>query len=227
MAHGIWQTVNNIFGPQTLETVDSKYSRSFRVVKSLSDVYISTGILTQSGGLVRDVWLPIIKILKTHNSSLKNILILGLAGGTLAKMLNKINPRAQITGVEIDPAMIYLGKKYLGLDTIPNLKIIIGDARNKIIKSDVIFVDLYLGDQVPNFVYTKSFLSKLTQSAELIIINHLFYDQIKKQNAEKLIKSLEKLSCEIKLHRVLTNVLIIATPKNLRPVRTPPHQTVS
>ena len=207
-----------------LEEVPSKYSGKLQVLKTFpwSQPYISTGYLTQSGGLVHDVWKPVIKTIKNY----QKYLILGLAGGTLAKLIINKNPQARITGVEIDPAMIYLGKKYLGLDKIPNLKIIIGDAQKNLPKSDVIFVDMYLNDQIPDFVYTKSFLTKLAKSARLVVFNHLFYDQHKKDRTEKLIKTLESMGFEIKLHRVLTNVLITATPNIRRKNHIPPRQTV-
>lgn len=209
-----------------LEEIVSQYSGKLRVIKSLfGDPYISTGYLTQSGGLVHDVWQPVTKLI-THHSSLHKFLILGLAGGTLAKLISKANPKASITGVEIDPAMVYLGKKYLGLDKINNLKIIIKDANDYLLKTkdyfDVIFVDLYLNDQVPDFVYSKKFLQKLR--AKIIIINHLFYDEDKKQQAHKLIDQCQMLNYQITLRRVLTNVLIIATPKSLPEIPSPPHQ---
>ncbi len=206
-----------------IEEQNSDFSGKIQVLKTFpwSKPYISTGFLTQSGGLVNDVWKPVIKLIKNYN----NYLILGLAGGTLAKLISKTNPKAQITGVEIDPAMIYLGKKYLDLDTVPNLKIIIGDAQKNIVKSDVIFIDLYINDTVPDFVYSKKFLSKL--KCKLLIINHLFYDDSKKTNAQVLIKLLESCANHIEIRRVLTNLIIIATPKTRQGNSTPLHQTAS
>lgn len=172
--------------------------------------YVTVGNLTQSGGLINDLWGPVIKNCKLK---IKNCLILGLATGTLAKLINKKYKNIKITGVEIDPVMIRIGKKYSGLDKIPNLKIKNEDAYSYIInhnsKFDTIFVDLYLGENPPSFLYTDAFLKKLHKSGKKVVINHLFYDDFKKKKAGELIKKLEKIFKDIKLQRVLTNIMII------------------
>lgn len=188
-----------------VEEVQSKYS-GILTVKKIWDwgwkYYVTVGSLTQSGGLINDLWSPIIKNLKLKT---KNCLILGLATGTLAKMLKGVD----VTGVEIDPAMIAIGKKYFGLDKIPNLKIVHKDAKSFSGFFDVIFVDLYLGEKPPDFLYTDVFLKKLRRSGKTIIINHLFYDKDKKTKAEYLIGKMGRYFKDIKLQRVLTNVIII------------------
>jgi spermidine synthase len=187
-----------------VEEFRSKYSGKL-FVKKIWDwgwkYHVSTGLLTQSGGIINDLWKPVIKNLKLE---IKNCLILGLATGTLAKMLK----RANITGYEIDPVMIAVGKKYFGLDKISNLKIINQDAQDFRGNFDVIFVDLYLGDKPPSFLYSHKYLKKLKERGKVVIINHLFYDQGKKNKAEKLIKKLERYFSQIELKRVLTNVII-------------------
>lgn len=140
---------------------------------------------------------------------MSNVLILGLATGTLAKLINKKFKNAKLTGMEIDPAMIAIGKKYFDLDKIPNLKIVNKDAKNFVGNFDVIFVDLYLGDKPPEFLYTDVFLKKLAKSGKTVVINHLFYDKDKKARAEYLIGKMSRYFKDIGLQRVLTNVIII------------------
>jgi len=212
--------MRNPFAPQVLETVTSKFSGEIKVIKSFGDTYISTGYLTQSGGLVKDVWTPVIKSLsRTYHLEPKTCLILGLAGGTVAKMLSdKFHPR-EIVGVEIDPIMIDLGKKYLSLGKIPNLKIVIADAKSYIINHksyfDLILVDLYLGDQLPEFVYEAKFLAKLAKLSRIVVFNHLFYDDAKKAAAGRLVKYLESRGCRVKLVRVLTNLMVICSQERV------------
>lgn len=194
----------------TVEEFKSKYSKRL-IVKKIWDwgwhYYVTTGILTQSGGIMNDIWKPVIK---NYKLKIKNCLVLGLATGTLAKIINKKFKNAKIAGVEIDPVMIEIGKIYFDLDKIPNLKIINGDAYSYIInhnsKFDIVFVDLYLGDKPPKFLYNHKFLGKL---GKFVIINHLFYDDQKKKAAQVLIKRLDKYYKKITLRHVLTNVMII------------------
>lgn len=190
-----------------VEEVKSKYSGKL-TVKKIWDwgwhYYVTTGVLSQSGGIISDLWKPVISSLKLQVSNPK-YLILGLATGTLAKMLKG----ADVTGYEIDPAMIIVGKKYFDLDKIPNLKIVNKDAKNFVGNFDVIFVDLYLGDKPPEFLYTNVFLKKLAKSGKTVVINHLFYDKDKKARAEYLIGKMSRYFKDIGLQRVLTNVIII------------------
>ena len=59
----------------------------------------------------------------------ENILVLGVAGGSVIKTLaNEINYKGKITGVEIDEQIIEIAKEYFKLDSIPNLELIIDDA---------------------------------------------------------------------------------------------------
>jgi len=197
-----------MFGPKVIEKFKSKHSGDMEVRQGWGYKYVATGNLTQSGGVVADVWKPVIKKYGQKN---KSWLILGLATGTVAKLIPQ---PSQITGVEIDPLMLNIGKKYFDLDQIPNLKILRLSAERYVLRADEVFdfvlVDLYLGDQVPSFVYSKNFLDQLGQLGQLVIINHLFYDDSKRQKAEELLKKLKAIFKKIELVRVLTNLVIIA-----------------
>lgn len=205
-----------MFGPKVIAEYDSKYSGKLFVKSDWGNRYVTTGYLTQSGGLIHDLWNPVLKK-QSMNHELKtmNWLILGLATGTVVKLINKKFKDAKIVGVEIDPVMIEIGKKYFDLDKIPNLKILNLDAKDYLLKTkdrfDLILVDLYLGDQPPSFLYSPKFLKKLKKLGKLVIINHLFYDEDKKRKALVLITSLNKYFQNIKLNHVLTNLMIICS----------------
>src|SRR3989344_3246550 len=111
-----------MFGPKVLETVNSRVSGKIEVRKSDWDTYVAVGHLTQSGGLVKELWQKVLtKIPRSLPVKNQSWLILGLATGTLAKLISQKYSPAQMVGVELDPQMIRLGKKYFGLDKIPNL----------------------------------------------------------------------------------------------------------
>ena len=98
-----------------VEEFESKFSGKIAVKKIWEwgwQYYVTTDNLTQSGGLIGDLWKPIISNIQCLMS---NVLILGLATGTLAKLINKKFKNAKITGIEIDPVMINIGKKYFDL----------------------------------------------------------------------------------------------------------------
>lgn len=174
-----------MWGTKTLEERESKYNGHLKVVKSLGfGTYIQAQGLTQSGGIVESIWKKTLKKIVNHKLKIDSCLILGLGGGTLVKLINKYWPGAKITGVDIDPVMIELGEKYLGLDK-SKVDIKITDA-GKYISSishqhsifDLIIIDLYNGDQFPEKFRSPEFtklVRRLLQKDGSAIFNRLYY----------------------------------------------------
>ena len=57
-----------------------------------------------------------------------NALILGLGGGTIASLLAQRFGALPITGVERDPAVVWLARHEFGLDALAHLHIVVADA---------------------------------------------------------------------------------------------------
>lgn len=203
--------------PQTLAEIKSSYNGTIKVSKWLGQVRIEAGGLLQSGSIINNIWKKPLKKIFKHHKNPKSVLILGFAGGTLAHLVSKKWPQAKITGVEIDPQMIKVAKKYFKLEKIPSLNLVNTDAQKFVKKSskhDLIFVDLYYGKSLPKFVYKKTFiknLKKILNKKGLIVFNHLFYNEFKTQ-AERFVKTLDKNFSKITLVRPLCNLVIICQP---------------
>ena len=186
-----------MLGTTILEERDSKYNGHLRVLRTWGmGTYIQAGGLTQSGGIVKSIWKSTLKQIKDKQSlplrggEIKSILILGLGGGTLAKLLRKKYPNAKITGVEIDPIMIELGKKYLELDKC-NVDIKIVDTNKfKFDEYDLVIVDMYSGDNFPKEFESEEFLKKITKF-KTVIINRLYYGE-KRPDTVRFGNKLEK-----------------------------------
>lgn len=75
------------------------------------------------------------------------VLVLGLAGGTATRQLRRLLPDCALTAVEIDPAVVRLGRRYMQLDA-QRLEVISGDAYAFVDTTertfDVIADDIYL-----------------------------------------------------------------------------------
>lgn len=65
--------------------------------------------------------------LDTQNPGLKSILVLGLGGGALCSYLHQVYPQFKVDGVEIDPTMVDLARKYFGFKPNENLRPHIAD----------------------------------------------------------------------------------------------------
>ena len=98
--------------------------------------------------------------------SMNNILILGVAGGSVIKTLvNEIHFKGKMTGVEIDKSIIEIANQYFHLNQIENLQIIIDDAFEFVLKTkdkyDLIIIDIFQDTTMPNFLFEKFFTDRL------------------------------------------------------------------
>ena len=95
--------------------------------------------------------------------SVKNILIIGNAGGTTAREFGKYYPDAAIDGVEIDPAVTDAGRRFLGLGDNPRLVVHEADGRPFLATStqmyDLIIVDAYKQPYIPFQLTTQEFFT--------------------------------------------------------------------
>ena len=81
-----------------------------------------------------------------------------MAGGSVIKtIVEEINFKGKITGIEIDPNVIEIANIYFNLNTIPNLEIIIDDAFEFVLKTkvtyDLIIIDVFEDRTMPNFLF--------------------------------------------------------------------------
>jgi spermidine synthase len=92
-----------------------------------------------------------------------HVAILGNAGGTTARAFGVYYPQARIDGVEIDPAVSAVGRRYFGLSDNPRLTVITADARPFLESSrsryDLILVDAYRQPYVPFYLATREFFA--------------------------------------------------------------------
>ena len=92
---------------------------------------------------------------------LRTVAILGNAGGTTARAMGVYYPRARIDGVELDPDVTAVGRKYFGLGDNPRLRVITADARPFLRRTnsryDLIVVDAYRPPYVPFYLATREF----------------------------------------------------------------------
>lgn len=207
-----------MIGTKILETRKSKYNGSLRVVNTWGmGTYIQADGLTQSGGIVETIWKQTLKRIKNEKLTINNCLILGLGGGTVAKLIRKNWPTSKITGVDIDPTMIEFGKKYLDLNKY-GVDIKIADAlsflthHSSLISYDLVVVDLYNGDQFPKKFETSEFL-KFTR-CHLVkngaaIFNRLYFKD-KKEEGKVFGEKLKKVFTKVEEFYPVSNLMFIS-----------------
>jgi spermidine synthase len=96
------------------------------------------------------------------------ILIIGLGGGTLPSTLSRILPKAKIEMVEIDPAVVRVAQKYFNFHITSSVNVKEEDGRvfvkraiNKGVKYDLVMLDAFDHEYIPEHLLTKEFLSEV------------------------------------------------------------------
>jgi spermidine synthase len=91
----------------------------------------------------------------------ERMLVIGNAGGTIARAYGRLYPAVEIDGVEIDPKVSEAGRRFLGLGDNPNLRVITDDGRPFLqgtsSRYDVIVVDAYRQPYIPFYLATEEF----------------------------------------------------------------------
>lgn len=153
----------------------------------------------------------------------RNILILGLGGGSVIEtLINDFKYKNHITALDIDPVIIDIAKTEFGLSENKNLKIICDDALNFMnknkVKFDLIIIDLFIDTEVPSSFYKPTFWHKIivsNSSKGFILFNASLqstYDNDLQDLKSLLLAKNYKIE---QLNKVEgTNTLLIAKPLN-------------
>jgi Spermine/spermidine synthase domain len=79
----------------------------------------------------------------------RNVLVLGMGGGTTVRAYRRFYPGSRVTAVEIDPVIVQAAYLHMGLEPGPDLAVRVEDARPFLKRTqerfDVIEVDLFAG----------------------------------------------------------------------------------
>lgn len=205
--------MNILAGQVTLEERVSDYNGPLTVVGDIFyGTYIKGGGLPQSGGLAEIIWRNTLNKITSSKKQVTDALILGLGGGGIAKILRKNYPEIKITGVDIDPVIVDLGKKYLKLDE-QNVDIKIQDVNEfkTTKKYDLVCVDTYQGDQFPEEFATEEFAKKVKSFLHkdgIAIFNRLYGPEDRKIALEHE-KVLEKVFASVERNYPEANIMFV------------------
>jgi len=113
-------------------------------------------------GYVYDYFLlvPFFGSGQTEPPYVRSMCLIGLAGGTTARQYSEVFGGLPIDGVEIDPTIVDVGRRFFGL-SLPNLNVAVEDGRYYLARTaklyDVIIVDAYRPPYIPFQLTTVEF----------------------------------------------------------------------
>jgi len=163
--------VSNILSyivPQKLAEFSTMYNKYIRINDEYGKRKLLVNGSVQSGRYIRSLWKGAFKAFGISNKKKwKNILVLGVGGGTVIELLHDQFPDARITAVDIDPVIIDIAKKYFLTGDISYIHFIAADAEKYVqqhtAKFDCIIIDICVGNAIPEFVKTTAFIIRCKQ----------------------------------------------------------------
>lgn len=190
----------------------SNFSQTLEVTWANGELVLDSKNTNYSYGSLQRILRKGLKFIGFEKvKAMNNILVLGVAGGSVIKTLvNEIHFEGKITGVEIDKAIIDIANEYFHLDEIQNLEIVIEDAFEFVLKTkdkyDLIIIDIFQDTTMPNFLFEKYFTDRLClilQSKGFILFNTMLLNDKQKQLNMDFFNAFEPTKYAVKkLHKV-------------------------
>lgn len=196
-------------------------------VNLLNGKYIlDTAKVNYSYGSLHKIFDQTFHDFNLQEREIKNALILGFGAGSVVFLLTeKYGIGCEITGVEKDPVVIYLARKYFNLKQFGSLQLICEDAYNYVQttnkKFDAVIVDIYIDEEVPRCFHQKEFLmqvDRLLQNNGVLFFNKVVNNPKQELEYYELASSIEEIfgsSLTYKLKRNGTNNNIIIHDKRV------------
>jgi spermidine synthase len=130
------------------------------------ELELNEGVVTHSAWrrdtvLTRRYWDLFLMLPPLLERAPRNMLVIGNAGGTMGRAYGRFYPRVAIDGVELDPALNRVARRYFGAGDNPRMRLIAADGRPFLEgtkkRYDLIVVDAYRQPYVPFYLATSEF----------------------------------------------------------------------
>ncbi|HJN49895.1 MAG: fused MFS/spermidine synthase [Pseudomonadales bacterium] len=166
------------------------------------------------------------------NPKPNKILVIGLGGGSIPTTLSELFPNAGIDIVEIDDAVVRVAKKYFAFQENERMKVIVSDARVYIRRAtqrgqqyDMIILDAFTGDYIPEHLMTVEFLEEAKQlmTADGALIANTFSNSLLYHHESVTYQRAFKTFFNFKMS-FTGNRVIIATTKQLPELKLLTHR---
>lgn len=203
---------------------NSKRSKTIEITWANGELVLDTENTNYSYGTLQRILRYGLKNIGFEKVAKMNaILVLGVAGGSVIKTLvDEIQFKGKITGVEIDSEIIEIANQYFNLNEIKNLEIIIDDAFEYVLKTnsffDLIIIDIFEDSQMPSFLF-ESYFSKrvcnMLNTAGYILFNTMLLNKTHADRNKKFISEINSADFGVKsLSRIEEHNELIIIQKN-------------
>ncbi len=157
----------SFFVPVKIHTRNSPVSKTLEVTLNNGQLVLDSKHTNYSYGSLQRILRKGLNYIGFERiRGFSNILVLGVAGGSVIKTLvEEVKFTGNITGVEIDPIVIEIANSYFRLNEIAGLKLVTDDAFEFVLRTtekyDLIIIDIFQDTNMPNFLFEDFFINRI------------------------------------------------------------------
>lgn len=154
--------------------------------------------------------------LEPEKKGIKSVLILGFAMGSVCQLLENRGLNANYLGIEIDPVIIKWTKQYILPELAANISLKQADAiaflQENTDKFELILIDLFIDNQVPELFRTKDFLLSIQE--HLTLNGRIIYNSMSSQKGHSsFLEQFQQVFPQMHSLQIGENQLLFNSPK--------------
>jgi len=204
--------------PVTIKNYSSPYSGELYIRYFLGKKVLDCKHTNYSFGGLQKVLKRALELLP-FNPDTKKILILGLGAGSVVATIRKQHSKtAHVTGVEIDATILQIAREEFGIVENSLTKLVQEDAivfmANNADRYDLIIIDLFIVDTIPEAALEAPFLKQLVTALEPggYVVFNTIPETMSSENLDYIITFFESIQLSVRLMKkwgYSNNILLI------------------
>jgi len=160
----------------------------------------------------------------------RNVLVVGLGGGSIPSFVHKRFPRTKVDVVDIDPGVVAVARSHFGFVEDERMRAHVEDGRRFIERAvgryDVIFLDGFGTDSVPRHLTTREFHQSVKRAltSEGVVVGNVWARESNRQY-DSMVKTYRVVYDEVAVVEVegTANRILVACPRRMA---LPPEEVV-
>ena len=183
----------SFFTRAVVDRRSTPHNRVLEVVHVRGRLILNAASVNYSFGSLHRVFEDAFALLRIEDRRVSRALILGFGAGSVADILRRLfEGRCRITGVEIDPEVIDIHRAWFAAEPSPDLEVHCADAAAFVRTSrdcfDLVVVDVFVDDRVPDSVQTPEFLratAGLLAPGGLLVFNRIAHTDAAREESRR------------------------------------------